>query len=174
MSNYKLKLSKIKAFVFDVDGVFTDGSVLSTEDGDLLRTHNAKDGYAIRMAVLTGYPIGIITGASSISIIKRFSQLGVDDVYLKSVYKMPDFEHFCSKYNLLPQDVLFMGDDIPDIEILKSCGLATCPSDAVNEVMEVCEYISQHKGGRGCVRDVIEQTLKIQGKWYPNSGACSG
>ncbi|GAB1475133.1 HAD-IIIA family hydrolase [Bacteroidota bacterium] len=174
MSNYKVKLSKIKAFAFDVDGVFTDGTVLCTETGDLLRMHNAKDGYAVRMAVLAGYPVAIITGGSSESIKKRFDPIGVKEIYLKSVNKMPDFLDFCSKYNLVPEDILFMGDDIPDMEILTSCGLATCPSDAVNEVKEICEYISIFSGGKGCVRDVIEQTLKIQGKWYPNSGAYSG
>lgn len=174
MSNYKVKLSKIKAFAFDVDGVFTDGTVLCTETGDLLRMHNAKDGYAVRMAVLAGYPVAIITGGSSESIKKRFDPIGVKEIYLKSVNKMTDFLDFCSKYNLVPEDILFMGDDIPDMEILTSCGLATCPSDAVNEVKEICEYISIFSGGKGCVRDVIEQTLKIQGKWYPNSGAYSG
>ncbi len=174
MSNYKVKLSKIKAFAFDVDGVFTDGTVLCTETGDLLRMHNAKDGYAVRMAVLAGYPVAIITGGSSESIKKRFDPIGVKDIYLKSVNKMPDFQDFCKKYNIDSADVLFMGDDIPDMEILSACGLATCPSDAVNEVKEICEYISLFAGGKGCVRDVIEQTLKIQGKWYPNSGAFSG
>jgi len=174
MSNYKIKLSKIRAFAFDVDGVFTDGTVLATDSGDLLRSHNAKDGYAVRMAILSGYPVAIITGGSSESIIKRFALIGVEDIYLKSINKMPDFLDFCSKNKVSPDEVLFMGDDIPDLEILKNCGLATCPSDAVNEVKEVSEYISIHPGGKGCVRDVIEQTLKIQGKWYPNTGAFSG
>jgi 3-deoxy-D-manno-octulosonate 8-phosphate phosphatase (KDO 8-P phosphatase) len=174
MSNYKVKLSKIKAFAFDVDGVFTDGTVLATETGDLLRSHNAKDGYAVRMAVLSGYPVAIITGGASESITKRFSLVGVKDIYLKSLNKIPDFLDFCNKNNLDPSDVLFMGDDIPDAEILKCCGLATCPSDAVNEIKDICEYISLYPGGRGCVRDVIEQTLKIQGKWYSASGAYSG
>lgn len=174
MSNYKVKLSKIKAFAFDLDGVFTDGTVLATETGDLLRFHNAKDGYAVRMAIVSGYPVAIITGGSSESIIKRFVPIGVKDIYLKSINKIPDFLDFCSKNNLSPDEVLFMGDDIPDIGILEKCGLATCPSDAVNEVKEVCEYISHYKGGRGCVRDIIEQTLKVQGKWSRNPEAYSG
>jgi len=168
MSNYKVKLSKIKAFAFDVDGVFTDGSVLVTEEGGFLRTHNAKDGYAVKVATLSGYPVAIITGGSAPSIKLRFAPLGIDDVYLTSINKMPDFMDFCSKHNLHPSEVLFMGDDIPDIEIFKICGLACCPSDAVNEVKEVCEYISNYPGGRGCVRDIIEQTLKIKDLWYKN------
>lgn len=174
MSNYKVKLSNIKAFAFDVDGVFTDGSVLVTEDGGFLRTHNAKDGYAVKIATLSGYPVAIITGGSAPSIKKRFEPLDVKDIYLSSINKMPDFMDFCSKHNLHPSEVLFMGDDIPDIDILKICGLACCPSDAVNEVKEVCEYISIYPGGRGCVRDIIEQTLKIKDLWHKNDQAHSG
>lgn len=176
MSNFKVKLNKIKAFVFDVDGVFTDGLVIATENGDLLRSHNAKDGYAVRVAALQNFPVAIITGGSSESIPKRFVQIGVDksDIYLKSHYKIPDFYDFCSRHNLKPDEVLFMGDDIPDIGILKICGISTCPADAVTEVKEICEYISIYSGGKGCVRDVIEQTLKVQGKWPENSEAYSG
>lgn len=176
MSNFKVKLHKIKAFAFDVDGVFTDGLVIATDNGDLLRSHNAKDGYAVKVAVVQKYPIAIITGGSSESIVKRFVQIGVDrsDIYLKSHYKMPDFANFCSRHNLMPEEVLFMGDDIPDIGILKACGIATCPADAVNEVKEICEYISLYPGGKGCARDVIEQTLKIQGRWADSPEAYSG
>lgn len=174
MSNYKVKLSNIKAFAFDVDGVFTDGSVLVTEEGGFLRIHNAKDGYAVKMATLNGYPVSIITGAATHSIKLRFEPLGVKEIYLSSINKMPDFMDFCSKNNLHPSQVLFMGDDIPDIEILKICGLACCPSDAVNEVKEVCEYISIYPGGKGCVRDIIEQTLKIKDLWHKNDQAFSG
>lgn len=167
MSNFKSKLHKIKAFAFDVDGVLTDGQVLATESGDLLRSHNAKDGHAIRAAILKKIPIAIITGGSSESIARRFLQLGIprEDIYLKSIYKMPDFENFLKSHSLLAEEVLFMGDDIPDIGILKACGIASCPSDAVNEVKNVCHYISINSGGKGCVRDVIEQTLKVQGLW---------
>lgn len=176
MSNYKIKLSKIKAFAFDVDGVFTDGSVLATDNGDLLRSHNAKDGFAVKLAVILGFPVGIITGGASESIVKRFVQIGVDrsNIYLKSFSKVPDFKDFCKINNLSPKEVLFMGDDIPDIGILKECGLATCPSDAVAEVKDVSEYISLYAGGKGCVRDVIEQTLKIHNKWTIHTDASSG
>jgi 3-deoxy-D-manno-octulosonate 8-phosphate phosphatase (KDO 8-P phosphatase) len=163
--NYKTKLHNIKAFVFDVDGVFTDGMVLATGDGDFLRMHNAKDGYAVRVAVQLGYPVGIITGGASESIRARFKMLGVTDVYLASSNKIEDFRDFYFKYHLQPDEVLYMGDDIPDVEVLKMCGLATCPSDAVQEVKEICAYISDKNGGAGCVRDVIEQTLRLQGRW---------
>ncbi|MDR2813200.1 MAG: HAD hydrolase family protein, partial [Prevotellaceae bacterium] len=168
--NYKTKLHTIKAFVFDVDGVFTDGMVLAS-GGDFLRMHNAKDGYAIRYAATHGYPVGIITGGASESIRERFNMLGVTDVYLASFDKIKDFADFCRKRQLQPHEVLCMGDDIPDIEILTKSGLATCPADAVPEVKAICEYISDKSGGRACVRDVIEQTLKLQGKWNLPSGA---
>ncbi|MFA6334269.1 MAG: HAD hydrolase family protein [Bacteroidales bacterium] len=176
MSNYKIKLSKIKAFAFDVDGVFTDGTVLATDSGDLLRSHNAKDGFAVKLAIIQKFPVAIITGGISESIVKRFRQIGVDknDIYLNSHNKILDFIDFCKRKNLSPDEVLFMGDDIPDIGILKESGLASCPSDAVTEVKEVCEYISLYPGGRGCVRDVIEQTLKIHNLWVANPEACSG
>jgi 3-deoxy-D-manno-octulosonate 8-phosphate phosphatase (KDO 8-P phosphatase) len=176
MTNYKTKLSRIKAFAFDVDGVFTDGTVLATDNGDLLRVHNAKDGYAVRMATIQKYPVAIITGGSSESIVKRFLQLGVDkeDIYLRSHVKLTDFSDFCKRHGLLPSEVLFMGDDIPDIPVLKECGLAAAPSDAVIEVRELCEYISLYPGGKCCVRDIIEQTLKIHGKWNITTVAYSG
>lgn len=167
MSNYKTKLKEIKGFAFDVDGVFTDGSVLVMPDGDMLRSHNAKDGFGLRWAILRDYPVGIITGAYSESVRKRFEGVGVkpENIFLKSRDKMPDFYKFCEQNGITPEEVIFVGDDIPDIPLLKACGLAVCPCDAVQEVKDVCDYISLYPGGRGCVRDIIEQVLKIQGKW---------
>ena len=163
--DYKTRLERIKAFVFDVDCVFTNGMVLVSENGDLLRSYNAKDGHAVRMAVTSGYPVGIITGGSSATIEKRFRPLGVNDIYLKSFYKLPDFDDFCKRHSLLPHEVLFMGDDIPDIEIMETCGLACCPADAVPEVKAVAAYISPLVGGSACVRDVVMQVMKVQGRW---------
>jgi len=165
MSNYKTKLRQIKAFVFDVDGVFTDGTVLVTESGDLLRAHHAKDGYAIRCAVKEGYPVGIITGGVSLTITKRFETLSVPDVYLGAHEKMEPFLHFCTKYQLDPAEVLYMGDDIPDLEVMQACGLPCAPSDAAPEVLKAALYISRYAGGKGCVREVVEQTLRLHGKW---------
>jgi 3-deoxy-D-manno-octulosonate 8-phosphate phosphatase, YrbI family len=173
MANYKTKLHEIKAFVFDVDGVFTDGTVLVTESGDLLRAHNAKDGYAIRSAVLAGYPIGIITGGTSATIPRRFKMLGIEDIYIGSHTKIEALEDFCQKHGLKAQEVLFMGDDIPDLLAMRACGLACCPADAVEEVKQAAAYISPFVGGRGCVRDIVEQVMRLQGKWYQDTGVVS-
>lgn len=165
MSNYKTKLANIKAFAFDVDGVFTDGSVLCPPSGELIRVYDSKDGMGLRMAYLKGYPIGIITGGDSRSITSRFQDTLATDIYMKSRNKLPDFMDFCNRHNLKPNEVVFVGDDLPDIPVLKVCGLAVCPADAVNEVKEVCDYVSLYKGGKGCVRDLVEQVLKVQGEW---------
>jgi 3-deoxy-D-manno-octulosonate 8-phosphate phosphatase (KDO 8-P phosphatase) len=167
MTNYKVKLAEIKAMAFDVDGVFTDGSILTLDNGDLLRIQNAKDGFGLRIAVLKNYPIAIVTGAYSESVKKRFLGIGVpeENIYMKSRNKVPDFLSFCRKYELKPSEVAFVGDDIPDIPVLKVCGLAVCPSDAVTEVKEVCDYVSLYGGGRGCVRDLVEQILKMHNDW---------
>jgi 3-deoxy-D-manno-octulosonate 8-phosphate phosphatase (KDO 8-P phosphatase) len=176
MSNYKAELHKIKAFVFDIDGVLTDGSVISTPEGDLLRTFDSKDGFGMRLAIMNGYTIGIITGGESESIIKRSLVLGIkkENLYLRSRNKLPDFFDFCKKNGILPQEVAFVGDDLPDICILQNCGLAVCPCDAVKEVKEVCHYISAFPGGKGCARDLVEQVLKVQGKWVFDPIAYSG
>lgn len=165
--NYKIKLKNIRAFALDVDGVLTDGSIVSMLNGKLLRTFYAKDGFAIRMCSMHEFPVAIITGGFSESIEKRFLSLGIppEDIYQKSRNKLPDFMNFCERYALKPENVAFMGDDIPDIGILKICGLAVAPADAAIDVKEVCDYVSPYPGGKGCVRDLIEQTLKVHGKW---------
>ena len=167
MANYKVDLYKIKAFAFDVDGVLTDGSVMSMPDGELVRSFSSKDGFAIRMARSKGYPIAIITGGNSKSIENRAKHLGLDNsnLYQKIFNKAPYFENFCKKYNLKHEEVAYVGDDIPDIPVLKICGLAVCPNDAVQEVKDVCHYISRHPGGRGVARELIEQVLKMQDNW---------
>lgn len=159
--------SNIKAFAFDVDGVFTDGSVLALPNGDLLRTYNSKDCFGVRTAADNGYPVAIITGGCSESLIHRSRSLGVKDkdIYQLSKNKLPDFLHFCKEYGLKPEEVAFVGDDIPDIPVLKVAGLSVCPADAVAEVKDVCKYISPYGGGRGCIRDLIEKVLKPQGNW---------
>ena len=169
MSNYKINLHKIKAFAFDVDGVFTDGSLLVDNNGHFLRTYNAKDGYAVRQAVRNGYHIAVITGGADISIEYRFKCLGVQDIFLMSEDKIHDFNTFCTRHNIDASEVLFMGDDIPDIEIMHNCGVACCPADAATETKNAASYISEMCGGKGCVRDVIEQVMKIQGKWNINA-----
>jgi len=165
MANFKEDLQKVKAFVFDVDGVFSDGKLYVNPDGEYTRTMNIKDGYALQKAVKEGYIVGIITGGASESTRTRFKSLGVTDVYMKSMNKMEDFKDFYMKYDIDPSTVLYMGDDIPDYEVMQNVGFPTCPEDAAEEIKSVSKYISDCKGGEGCVRDVIEQVLKLHGKW---------
>lgn len=165
MANLKEHLNSIKAFAFDVDGVFSDSIVMLHPNGELMRTMNIKDGYAIQLAVKKNYPIAIITGGNSESVKTRFVNLGVTDVYLKSYNKMEDLTDFCAKYDLEFSDILYMGDDMPDYDVMKNVGFPVCPADAAYEIQEISKYISSKKGGMGCVRDVIEQVLKLQGKW---------
>lgn len=165
--NYKVKLHNIRAFAFDVDGVLTDGSVISTTDGKLVRIFDSKDGFAIRMCSMKGFPVAIITGGTSDSIVKRFVNLGIprENIYTKSRDKVVDFRDFCTRYELDTANVAFIGDDIPDIGILKICGLSVAPADAVPEVKEVCDYVSLYGGGKRCVRDLVEQVMKVHGVW---------
>lgn len=162
-----MKLDKIKAFAFDIDGVATDGGVFCNSDGDLLRTYDAKDGFAIRMAVLNGYPVAVITGGSSESIRKRMLTSGVkaDDVFLHCRNKMEQFQVFCDRYHLSPKEVMYFGDDVPDIECMKASGCGVCPSDAVEDVIREADWMTDAPGGKGCLREAIEKTLKKQGKW---------
>ena len=162
-----MDLLKIKAFAFDIDGVATDGSILCTSDGDLLRIYDAKDGFAIRMAVMQGYPVAVITGGSSETIRKRMMASGLkpEDVFLHCRNKMDEFRLFCERYDLQPEEVVYFGDDVPDIELLQAAGCGVCPSDAVEEAKAVADLVSTRPGGKGCLREVIENTLRAQGKW---------
>lgn len=164
------RLKKIKAFVFDVDGVLTDGGILATLDGDLLRTFDAKDAFAMRMASMHGYHLGIITGGRSVSIVKRVATCGIgaEDVYLGSRDKSEDFSDFCRRHGLDAEEVMYFGDDLPDIPVLVECGCGTCPSDAVEEVKDACDWISDYPGGKGCVRSSIERVMKMHGNWQLN------
>ena len=165
MTNFKEGLRTVKAFVFDVDGVLSSPKVLLHPSGDLMRTMNTKDGYALQYAVKRGYPIGIITGGKTESVAVRFRGLGITDIYLGSSYKLDDFKDFLFKYDLKPEDILYMGDDLPDYEVMTKVGMSCCPSDAVEEIKSVAHYISPFAGGKGCVRDVIEQVLRLHGRW---------
>ena len=165
MGTFKTKLKNIKAFVFDVDGVFSNSHVYLHPNGDLMRSMNIKDGFAIQYAVKLEFPIGIITGGFSESVKTRFNYLGITDVILKSVDKKDDFDSFIKKYNLSYDEVLYMGDDLPDYEVMSYVGVPTCPADAAEEIKSISAYISDKNGGDGCVRDVVEQVLRAQGKW---------
>jgi 3-deoxy-D-manno-octulosonate 8-phosphate phosphatase (KDO 8-P phosphatase) len=163
--NYKELLKNITTLIFDYDGVFTDGNILLLENGDQLRTANVKDGYALQLAIKKGYRIAVISGGTSDSIKVRFEKLGMQDVFIRVEHKIQVYNKYLKKYNLDPKEVLFMGDDIPDYQIMKKAGVAVCPADAAEEIKSLSHYISHVKGGEGCVRDIIEQVMKIQGKW---------
>ena len=165
MSNFKEELGRVSAFVFDVDGVLSDAKIYLQAEHNLMRSVNIKDGYAIQYAIRKGYPIGIITGGNSKAVETRFRNLGVTDIYLRSTNKQQHLSDFLSKYDLKPENILYMGDDLPDYMIMKEVGFPTCPSDAVEEIKSISIYISDKPGGEGCVRDVIEQVLRLQGRW---------
>jgi 3-deoxy-D-manno-octulosonate 8-phosphate phosphatase (KDO 8-P phosphatase) len=165
------KLSEVSAFVFDVDGVMTDSSILVTETGEQLRTFNIKDGYALQLAVKSGYPICIISGGRSQGVVRRLNTLGIKDVHIGVLDKFKVLDNFIQINKLDPAHILYMGDDIPDLQVMQHVGLPVCPADAAEEIKGISLYISTFKGGKGCVRDVIEKVLKIQGKWMSKNVA---
>ncbi len=169
--SYKEYLEHITTFVFDVDGVLTDGSVTITSSGEMLRTMNTKDGYAIKQALIKGYNVCIISGGTNEGVRHRLEHLGVRSIYLGAHQKLKPFNEYIASLEIKTENVLYMGDDIPDIPIMKNIGLATCPQDAVAEVKLISNYISHKNGGKGCVRDVIEQVLKVQNNWDLNFDA---
>ncbi|MFC6859677.1 KdsC family phosphatase [Zunongwangia atlantica] len=163
--SYKEYLNDITTFVFDVDGVLTNGSVQVTTEGDLIRTMSVKDGYALKQAVKAGYTVCIISGGKNEGVRTRLRELGITDIYLGIDDKVEQLDEFFDIYDIKAENVLYMGDDIPDMYPMKLIALPTCPQDAVPEVKEVSKYISHKNGGDGCARDVIEQVMKVQGKW---------
>jgi 3-deoxy-D-manno-octulosonate 8-phosphate phosphatase (KDO 8-P phosphatase) len=169
MAFFKEELLNVKAFVFDVDGVLSCDVSPLNEEGEPMRTANVKDGYAIRNAIVQGYPIAIISGGKNENIRKRYQNLGVKDVYVGVSEKLTCYNEFLANNNLENESVLFMGDDLPDLELMELSGIPTCPSDAVTEIKIVAKYISDRNGGEGCVRDVIEQVMRSQGKWNHSS-----
>ena len=165
MESFLNKLKDISTFIFDVDGVLTDGSVYIADNGDQFRQFNIKDGYAIQLAVKCGYNVCAISGSRSKIAIHRLNSLGVKDVYVGAHTKQDNFRLYLEEKHVLPNGVLFMGDDIPDLEVMQMAGLAVCPADAAEEIKAISQYISPFPGGKGAVRDVIEKVLKVQGKW---------
>jgi len=165
MSNINYDLTKIKAFLFDVDGVLSSDCIPLDNHGEPARTVNIKDGYALQLAVKQGYQVGIITGAYTENIRLRFERLGVQHIYLKSSVKMNDYEDFLRKTGLKDEEIAFAGDDIPDYEVMKRAGLPVAPASAAPEIKEIAKYISLKNGGEGIAREIIEQTMKAQGKW---------
>ncbi len=170
MANYKEHLGKITTFIFDYDGVLTDGNVITTNEGEVYRVTNVKDGYALQLARKKGYRVAVISGARSESMLHRMKALHVTDVFMGVERKLDTFRAYLLEHGVAPEQVLYMGDDIPDYEVMKEAGLAACPADAAEEVRSVAHYISHFPGGRGCARDVIEQVMKVQGKWMNDDG----
>ncbi|WP_424494005.1 KdsC family phosphatase [Salinimicrobium sp. GXAS 041] len=166
--SYKEFLSQITTFIFDVDGVLTDGSIQISTNGELLRTMNIKDGFAMKHAREQGYTICIISGGKNEGVRHRLKGLGITDIYLGCPDKVEQMEEFFDIYEIAPENVLYMGDDLPDLYSMKLIGLPCCPQDAASEIKEISNYVSHKKGGKGCVRDVIEQVMKVQGKWIEN------
>lgn len=165
MSSIPYDLKKIKAFVFDVDGVLSRDCIPLSVEGEPMRTVNIKDGYALQLAVKKGYKVAIITGGYTEAVRLRFSRLGIQDIYMKSAVKIHDFRNFVGKYRLSPDEVAYAGDDIPDFEVMREAGLAVAPADAAPEIKSIAGYISPRCGGDGVARDLIEQTMKAQGVW---------
>ena len=169
MINYDL--TKIKAIVFDIDGVLSAETITLSAEGEPLRTVNIKDGYAIQMAVKLGLRIAIMTGAKTQAVRRRYEGLGVEDIYIGCSVKIKTYDEFIQHYGLTDEEVMYMGDDIPDIEVIRRAGCPVCPADACPEVKEISCYVSHLRGGYGCGRDVIEQTLRAQGKWVMDEKA---
>ena len=171
MINYDL--IKIRALVFDVDGVLSQETIGATSQGELLRSTNTKDGYALRLASMSGLHVAIISGGNEESIRLRYGRIGVKDIFLGCSVKTEKLKMLLDKYDLTADEVLYMGDDIPDYKVMKAVGLPCCPRDAAPEIREISVYVSHKDGGRGCVRDVTEQVLKAQGKWMADEKAFS-
>jgi len=165
MSNFKEELVKIKAFVFDIDGVLSLQTINLNSFGVPNRTVNLRDGYALQLAVRKGYHVAVISGSNSKEYSKRLKLLGISDIYLNCRTKLEHYHNFLKKHDLDKSEVLFMGDDIPDFEVMKQSGVPVCPADADSEIKQISSYISDKKGGEGCVRDVIEQVMRLHNKW---------
>ncbi|MEO8770158.1 MAG: HAD-IIIA family hydrolase [Ferruginibacter sp.] len=169
LSNFK----KIKAFVLDVDGVLTDGSLLLMDDGQMARRMNIKDGYALQLAIKKGYYILIISGANSDAVKLRLQKLGLNEIFMGVLNKKNKLIEFVTRHNLTSEQILYMGDDIPDLEAMQLAGLPCCPADAVPEIKTISQYISPINGGHGCVRDIIEKVLKLNDHWAVDESVSS-
>ena len=163
--SYKLQLSSVTTFIFDVDGVLTDGKV-HLINNEVVRTLNSRDGYALQYAAKMGFLVFVITGGNSTAVQDRLLKGGVKEVVLKAKNKLNVYDNLKSKYKFTDSEVLYMGDDIPDFNVMKQVGVATCPKNAAVEIKKIATYQSPYNGGEHCVRDVIEQTLRVQDKWF--------
>ncbi|MGV7105064.1 KdsC family phosphatase [Flavobacterium sp. U410] len=169
--SYKELMNNITTFIFDVDGVLTDGTIHVTQTGEMLRNMNIRDGYAMKAAVENGYNVCIISGGSNEGVRVRLRNLGITDIHLGISDKVETFKEYIDIYNINPKQVLYMGDDIPDYHVMQLVGLPTCPQNAVPEIKGISKYVSHKDGGKGCVRDVVEQVMKVQHKWMEHFDA---
>ncbi len=165
MLNFKQRLNKITTIMFDIDGVITDGKVFVMESGEVLRNLNSKDGYALHLAAQKGYRMCVISGGNNVGIKHLLARTGINDVFINAHDKMAVYETYLVENNIKDEEVMFMGDDLPDHGIMSRVGLAACPKDAAVEIKAVCQYVSPKNGGEGCVRDVLEQIMRVQGNW---------
>ena len=165
MGNFKEDIARCGAFVFDVDGVMTDGGIIPTADGDFIRRYNAKDGYALAYAIKMGYKVCIITGGRGRTLENRLRMLGIRHFYIDCMDKITALREYLSNEGLDPQDVIYMGDDIPDLECMRAVGIPVCPADSAAEVIEASRYGSEFRGVEGAVRDIVEQVLRARGDW---------
>jgi 3-deoxy-D-manno-octulosonate 8-phosphate phosphatase (KDO 8-P phosphatase) len=171
--SFKQELRHIKCFVFDVDGVMTDGSLYLDTNGELVRKMSVRDGYALKQALKTGYEVCVITGGTNESVRTRLRDLGIHAIYLGVHQKLEVLKEYLETHQIEASSVLYMGDDLPDLEAMLHCHLATCPTDAAAEIRMKADYVSPIKGGEGCVRDVIEQVLKVNGDWNVDQSTTS-
>ena len=168
MGNFKEDIALVEAIVLDVDDVMTDGGIIPTPDGDFIRRYSAKDGYAIASALREGMKICVISGGRGRMLENRLTMLGVTKIYLNCMDKVVAMHEFFAEHNINPENVIYMGDDIPDLECMRLVGIPVCPADACMEVVEASRYVSEFNGGHGAVRDIIEQVMRAQNKWAKN------
>ena len=165
MISFKEMLSKITTILFDVDGVLTDGKVIVFESGEMARNMNSKDGYALHLAVSRGFRMGVISGGNNLAVKNALERTGILDVFIQQHDKLACYDSYKKQHHLNDEEIVYIGDDLPDHEVMSKVGLAVCPNDAAREIKEISHYVSPKNGGEGCLRDIIEQVLKVQGKW---------
>ena len=166
--NFKEVIADVEAFIFDVDGVMTDGGIIPLADGDFIRKYNAKDGYALAYAASHGFNIGVISGGFGKTLESRLNRLHIEHKYLNCMDKIAAIDDFVTKTGVSRENVIYMGDDIPDLECMRAVGMPVCPADSASEVLECSRYVSEYEGGRGAVRDIIEQVMRAKGLWAKN------
>lgn len=165
MQNFKEKLNKINTFIFDIDGVLTDNKVLVMENGEVVRNVHSKDGYALQLAIKKGYTLVVLSGGNNVAVKNLLAKTGIQHLFINQHDKLACYKDFINENNLSDEQIMYMGDDLPDYEVMSRVGVAACPNDSAPEIKGISIYISPKKGGEGCVRDIIEQVMRVQGTW---------